>query len=284
MITTVDRIKAQQQADEIELVSQRASNAMARALTKVQTRISEQLQVGEWPISFIENTMMEHEEELVMSVLVAYFLGKKRALMNSSVSFSRNTKLLDMLTRYFGMTEAEIDRVTLPLKSNVREILLKAGKYADQKMQRAITESIISNETPKQAIKRLAKAAKSAGIHPTSSHSLEAVFRTNTNMTYSAGKWKANEENRYIREMLWGYKYVTVGDNRVRESHAELDGVVLPKDDPRWNIIMPPNGWNCRCQVIEVWKETEIVPPPAGVEPDEGFRFNPGKLIGLIYD
>lgn len=46
----------------------------------------------------------------------------------------------------------------------------------------------------------------------------------------------------------WVYK--TVGDDKVRPEHAELDGLILPASDPRWDKIFPPNGWKCRCYVV----------------------------------
>lgn len=46
------------------------------------------------------------------------------------------------------------------------------------------------------------------------------------------------------------WEYHTAGDDKVREEHRKLDGLVLPANDPRWDKIFPPNGWNCRCYVI----------------------------------
>lgn len=45
------------------------------------------------------------------------------------------------------------------------------------------------------------------------------------------------------------WQYVTAGDNRVREEHRQLNGLILEVRDPRWDKIYPPNGWNCRCRV-----------------------------------
>lgn len=45
-------------------------------------------------------------------------------------------------------------------------------------------------------------------------------------------------------------RYVTVGDERVRASHAAMNGIQRPMSDPIWDKIYPPNGWNCRCTVI----------------------------------
>lgn len=46
------------------------------------------------------------------------------------------------------------------------------------------------------------------------------------------------------------WEYRTVGDDRVRQEHQDIDGLILPADDPRWKKIMPPNGWNCRCYIV----------------------------------
>ncbi len=50
------------------------------------------------------------------------------------------------------------------------------------------------------------------------------------------------------------WKYVTVGDERVREEHRKLDGVILEASDPRWKKIFPPNGWKCRCRVAPLMR------------------------------
>lgn len=46
---------------------------------------------------------------------------------------------------------------------------------------------------------------------------------------------------------LWEYK--TIGDDKVREEHEKLQGLILPADDDLWDKIYPPNGWRCRCRV-----------------------------------
>ena len=91
-----------------------------------------------------------------------------------------------------------------------------------------------------------------------------------------------------IDEILWGYKYVTVGDDRVRDEHAALEGTTAPKDDPIWQTIWPPNGWACRCQTIMIFEERKTVRPEPVVDvegravvpgPDKGFNFNPGTVL-----
>jgi len=63
-----------------------------------------------------------------------------------------------------------------------------------------------------------------------------------------AAKWDEfmADGDRYLLQ------YRTAGDDRVREEHAELEGVTLPIDDGFWASYYPPNGWNCRCTVVQV--------------------------------
>lgn len=42
-------------------------------------------------------------------------------------------------------------------------------------------------------------------------------------------------------------EYVTARDERVREEHQRLDGLILPVGDDFWKQFYPPNGWKCRC-------------------------------------
>ena len=65
-----------------------------------------------------------------------------------------------------------------------------------------------------------------------------------------AAKWErfAEEGDRY------NLQYRTAGDGKVRPEHAELHGVTRPMADPFWEEYFPPNGWNCRCTVVQVRK------------------------------
>lgn len=95
-----------------------------------------------------------------------------------------------------------------------------------------------------------------------------------------ASKWaefKANEKDMpYL-------KYQTVGDDRVRNEHRALDGVVRKITDTFWSTHYPPNGWGCRCDVIQLAtssaKETEHIPD---VPINPMFRTNLAAT-GLIY-
>jgi SPP1 gp7 family putative phage head morphogenesis protein len=112
-----------------------------------------------------------------------------------------------------------------------------------------------------------------AGVGAEKPHLLKTMVRTQLHMGYSAGKLARNQHP-LIAESLWGYEYVAIDDTRVRPNHIALNGTRLPKDDPYWNVIMPPNGYNCRCDVIEVWRDED----PAAAAPDEQVEVD-GELV-----
>ena len=98
-----------------------------------------------------------------------------------------------------------------------------------------------------------------------------------------AAKWEQFSEDgdRY------NLQYRTAKDDKVRPEHAALDGVTLPMSDSFWETYYPPNGWNCRCTVVQVRKQkypaTEHSDAMSrGEEAMNGeryniFRFNSGK-------
>jgi SPP1 gp7 family putative phage head morphogenesis protein len=76
---------------------------------------------------------------------------------------------------------------------------------------------------------------------------METEFHTAVGVAESASTYRRLIDKVNIFP-FWEYK--TAGDSKVREEHRKLDGVILPADDARWQKIMPPNGWNCRCYIV----------------------------------
>lgn len=91
-----------------------------------------------------------------------------------------------------------------------------------------------------------------------------------------------NEAQR-MKDVAPFIRYSTVGDQRVREAHKHLNGIIKPVDDPFWDVWWPPNGWNCRCTVIpELSDEGGKPVPPDLVPPKTMFANNVGKN-GVIF-
>lgn len=78
-------------------------------------------------------------------------------------------------------------------------------------------------------------------------------------------------------------RYSTVGDERVRKAHADINGVIKHIDDPFWDVWWPPNGWNCRCTVISERSDKGGKPVPDDIVPPKTmFANNVGKN-GVIF-
>lgn len=105
-----------------------------------------------------------------------------------------------------------------------------------------------------------------------------------------AAKWEQYSEDgdRYLLQ------YRTAHDDKVRPEHAALDRITLPMGDPFWESYYPPNGWNCRCTVVQVRRGKYDETPhneamSRGEEVLNGeklsiFRFNSGKQGKTIPD
>ena len=119
-------------------------------------------------------------------------------------------------------------------------------------------------------------------------HYLRAEYNFAVTASEMAAKWERFEEggDRY------DLQYRTVGDDRVRASHRKLDGVTLPPSSPFWDEYFPPNGWRCRCTVVQVRKgkygtadehrAMENGNQATGGKHGEMMRFNPGKRMACF--
>lgn len=103
-----------------------------------------------------------------------------------------------------------------------------------------------------------------------------------------AARWKQfmKDGDRY------NLQYRTAYDDRVRTSHRRLEGITLPPASKFWDDYFPPNGWNCRCTVVQVRKEKYAESDETKALNDgsqatagkhqEMFKFNPGKQMATF--
>jgi SPP1 gp7 family putative phage head morphogenesis protein len=109
------------------------------------------------------------------------------------------------------------------------------------------------------------------------------AFRTNVNTAVTAGRFRQAQDPD-IRAVLPAFMFSTARDVDVRHNHR-AHGAVFRVDNPVWNRIAPPLGYNCRCRVDMITlpmlrrmgkinhdgsvRESSL---PRGVGPDDGFR------------
>lgn len=76
---------------------------------------------------------------------------------------------------------------------------------------------------------------------------LKTIYQTNLQSAYMAGR-KTSMEATTDTHPYW--MLVATLDGKTRPSHRALHGQVFRHDDPIWQFIYPPNGFNCRCRVV----------------------------------
>ena len=99
---------------------------------------------------------------------------------------------------------------------------------------------------------------------------LETIFRTNLQSAYAKGQWENIQDTKDVFPYLM---YDAVDDSRTRAEHAQWDGTVLPADHHFWESHYPPNGYNCRCGVIQLsWDDLEAYGLRISEQPDVRWR------------
>lgn len=126
---------------------------------------------------------------------------------------------------------------------------------------------------------------------------LRIIYDTNMRTAAAAGQWERIVRTARHRPYL---RYVGVLDDRIRPMHRAMHGTILPFDDPFWDTWYPPNGWNCRCRVVQLsqddltrrgwrvsdrpsmpnryWRNPrtgEVLQVPIGIDP--GFGYHVGR-------
>lgn len=199
--------------------------------------------------------------------------------------------IAESLRKRLAIDPAGYDMIRARYSDAAAQTISRFLRGVRSKVGQAAAQAAADGLSTKGAVSAVRAAMNDMGLSPAEPRLIETLFRTQSAVAYSAGRWTFNN-TAAIDEILWGYEYVTVGDDRVRPAHAALDGVRLPKDDPFWLTNSTPNGYNCRCDMIEIYKGSELARPVEAPDgevtidgqrvrpgPDKGWDFNPGQVF-----
>nr|WP_164905190.1 DUF935 family protein [Aequorivita sp. H23M31] len=76
---------------------------------------------------------------------------------------------------------------------------------------------------------------------------LQAEWQTARTAAQMAQKWEGFQKT---KDLFPNLEFRTVGDDRVREAHQDLHGIIKPIDDAFWAKYFPPLDWRCRCDAV----------------------------------
>lgn len=106
----------------------------------------------------------------------------------------------------------------------------------------------------------------------------ETVFRTNVKQGLVDGFQKAMKSE-LVSELFPAVLFSATPDNRVRETHWELDGFVCLKTDPAYKVLLRAiKDWNCRCSLIPLSLE-DAEAEPGGIRTIGDLRAFHPKVI-----
>ena len=284
MVSRAERRLAASLAREQNQLMRRGVILATRVLTAGLTEAIRRFRINLDPLPPILKRIDEFTVIITEVMIAAHLSGFLRAKKLAPLRLAFKGTI-QFLRRRAELSEAVIERLTTQYSREALRVIPALKGNTEKILRKRILIATQRGLTTREGIKELRKGFRAAGLVPKSDWTVEAVFRTQTQLAYGAGQWD-QEQSPEIQEILWGYKYVTVGDDRVRDEHAGFDGVTLPKEDQFWATNYPPNGWACRCQAIAIFEKREIKRPREvnGVTPavSKGFDFNPGVLFRSI--
>ncbi|MBN6067316.1 minor capsid protein [Aggregatibacter actinomycetemcomitans] len=127
---------------------------------------------------------------------------------------------------------------------NVQLITTISSQYFD-KVKSAVTRAMVSGSLNKD----LAVQIKAIGQ---TTEKRAAFIARDQSSKLNATLTRARHEDLGVKKYMWS----TSGDERVRDSHAELDGQIFSYDKPP-AVGNPGHDFNCRCVAIPVFDEVQ---------------------------
>lgn len=150
-------------------------------------------------------------------------------------------------------------------------------------MQQEVRDQLLDTEGKVKSFSTFRRDAKKI-IGQYNENWLSAEFDTAIGSAQMAKKWQQYEDDKDIYPNL---TYRTVGDDRVSEEHAALEGLTRPVDDTIWDTIYPPNRFRCRCDVdqsddIELTDAKDATAMAKNAKITKLFKRNTGRE-GIIF-
>ncbi|EHK89793.1 phage head morphogenesis protein [Aggregatibacter actinomycetemcomitans] len=148
------------------------------------------------------------------------------------------------LAGYLRNTPNIAEKVNVMTSANVQLIKSIRSQYLD-KVQNAVTQALVSGSLNKD----LTAQIKALGQ---TTEKRAAFIARDQSSKLNAALTQARHEDLGVKKYMWS----TAGDERVRDSHAELDGQVFSYDKPP-AVGNPGHDFNCRCVAIPVFDEVQ---------------------------
>ena len=168
-----------------------------------------------------------------------------------SVDILADDKVQNFIEAHAGVLDSAFEKVEM--SDSMRRRLTRSNYiFSGMKTFHELNEafpSIVDENGERKSFERFLNDVRRIDKTYNSNY-LRAEYNFVVSSATMAAKWEEFMEDgdRY------NLQYRTAKDDKVRPEHAALDGVTLPPSDSFWAEYYPPNGWNCRCTVVQVRK------------------------------
>jgi len=237
------------------------------------------------PIAAFERDL---KRTLADAMAAGYLQGRLRARATARAARNKGLSLaktlddsMDDFADRLGIGPRDVQRLANYFTEQATARVVDAGSLIRSKLADAVADAIKSGDSVRTAAAAIREAMNASGLTNQNPYIAQTLYRTSLQESYAAAKWQANQEPE-VQDMLWGYEYVATLDDRTTDLCIDLDGTRRKKGDAFWDRYTPPNHYNCRSQIIEVFNDDEIAIAtrvPKVELPGEGFQVNFGKLF-----
>lgn len=221
-------------------------------------------------------------DDIVHSLAQRIYDGEKitfdRDLFNATVK-----PYVDGITKGYGKSLADVDWYTPDFKTleKLTENVFKFSASKNYNTLRDMTNALIG---PDGTI-RTFDEFRTVVDHMNAKYNhtwLRTEYNQAVASSQNAARWtdygKHADKNPFLQ-------YQAVMDANTRAEHAALHGVIKRYDDEFWDKYYPPNGWGCRCEVIQLPGKNHKETPAADIKycnVPAAFKVNVGKT-GKIF-
>lgn len=269
-------------SNESRALERRALLELVALRKAILAAVSASVKKNNFKVSRVAPLLKRFHAALADVSTASYFLGQNRARKEIS-KFAPDLKLsllTDTLATLRSVSKADVEKIRAQYDDSTAYVIRTLTTDLETSVRDSIAKSIAEGLHIQPSIDRALSAASGA-------FNAQTIVRTQVQLAYQAAKYLEYQEP-FVNEAIWGYEYITVGDDRVRDDHAGMDGMRLPKDDPRWASMWPPNGYQCRCSVLPIFTDDDASlkspkEPDAEGKPDPGWGFTPNQVTAIPY-
>jgi SPP1 gp7 family putative phage head morphogenesis protein len=228
---------------------------------------------------------------VVKAMLLADLKGRVRFMRNAGDRLDKSVRL-SRDNVYDQAIEATRERLGMSLEyeryleeeygKQASKVIGRLVDEAERRVYERVTEGLKQGKRIPQLLEAMRQALAECGASPRADWALTNIVRTQTQIAYAAGRTAASMSEAAQDAGLWGWEYSAIEDDRTTALCQSLDGTRLPAADPFWKRWTPPNHWQCRSTVIEVFEDEGLGAVPPGEEPEApapGFDLNFGTAL-----